>query len=486
MKKIRLNKPSNKTAQNDRALKLFGNGADGNVVISTNQTISRDMYYNNLTVNSGITLFTNGFKIFVKGTLANSGTVGMPSGTSQTTSVLAGSVMTRDDGTAGYNSADAIDGSIASIASIDDYDSLIYGVRQTGLQVKRWYPGTKGTAGSDGADGADGTANPGGAAPSPAGGATAGNAGTAGTKGLKGTGGSFGQAGGSVVIVANNITGSGTFVSEGTTGASGTSGTSGNAGVAGNAGTTVAGTANLNPATANHTDAGTGATANHSDSGSGATANHHDSGSGAYANHAEGGAIAWHIAASNHPYSNPNHQHPHTVPGNPYHNPSHFLGALHNASTVIRATPPKTHNPAHHRPAAHTAGNAAHNAGHPTHKGHSHTKHVAAQDGHHANHFHVSGHNANHHDVANHNANTHNVSGHNANTHNVTGHTPGTVANHNPTYPGGTGGTANSGNPGNPGASGNPGAPGTLVVFTRNISTHIPNSNVTIIKDIDS
>ena len=496
MKKIRFNKPTNKTAQNDRALKLFGNGADGTVVISTNHSISRDMYYNNLTVNSGITLFTNGFKIFVKGTLANSGTVGMPSGTSQTTSVLAGSVMTRDDGSAGYSSADAIDGTIASIASIDDYDSLIYGVRQTGLQIKRWYPGAKGAAGSDGVDGTDGNANPGGAAPSPAGGATAGNAGPAGTKGFKGTGGSFGHAGGSVVIVANSITGSGTFVSEGTSGGSGTSGSSGNLGVSGNAGTTVAGNANLNPATANHTDAGTGATANHTDAGSGATANHHDSGSGHTANHGNGGGIAWHNPATNNPTSNPNHQHPHNVAGNSFHNPGAHYGAAHNPSTVIRATPPKTHNAAHHRPASHVAGNVGHNPSHHTHKGHSHTIHTAAAHGHNPNHPFVNGYNPNHHAVGNHNANghsvsghnanTHNVTGHNANTHNVTGHSPGTVAGHNPSFPGGIAGTANSGNSGTSGTSGTAGAPGTLVIFTRDITTNIANSNVTIIKDIDS
>jgi len=33
--------------------KVFGNGVDGTVVISTNQFLSRDMYYNSLTVNSG-------------------------------------------------------------------------------------------------------------------------------------------------------------------------------------------------------------------------------------------------------------------------------------------------------------------------------------------------------------------------------------------------------------------------------------------------
>ena len=457
MAKFRFNTPSNKAAQNDRAIKMFGNGADGNVIISTNQTISRDMYYNNLTVNNGITLFTNGFKIFVKGTLENNGTVGMPSGTSQTTSVLAGSVMTRDDGTAGYDSADAIDGSIASIASIDDFDSLIYGVRQTGLQIRRWYPGSKGADGADGADGTDGTANPGSAGSG--GGSGSGNAGTAGTKGSKGTAGTFGQSGGSVVIVANNIIGSGTFVSQGTSGTSGTSGGSGNPGVAGNAGTTIAAAPFHNPGGHNpgghnpggHNPSGVNP---HSDTGSGATANPHtDTGAGGH-------------PGNTFTFSNPNHQHPHTVPGNPGHNAGRHVAAHHRPA---RNSPPKVS--AAHDPAHFTPGNPFHNASHHTHKGHSHPKSNPPV--------------ANYHAPGNHNANTH-VAGnpHPGNPHPGNPH-PGNPG-HNPDYPGGAGGTANPGNAGNPGTSGNPGAPGTLVVFTRNISSHIANSNVTIIKDIDS
>ena len=53
----------------------FGNGLDGNVTITSNTTLTRDMYYNNLTINSGVTLKTNGYKIFVKGTLINNGII---------------------------------------------------------------------------------------------------------------------------------------------------------------------------------------------------------------------------------------------------------------------------------------------------------------------------------------------------------------------------------------------------------------------------
>lgn len=53
--------------------RLAGDGSDGDVTISAPTTITRDMYYNNLTVNS--TLTTDGYKIFVKGTLSGSGTI---------------------------------------------------------------------------------------------------------------------------------------------------------------------------------------------------------------------------------------------------------------------------------------------------------------------------------------------------------------------------------------------------------------------------
>ena len=39
------------------------------VTISSNTSLTRDMYYNNLTINSSCDLDTNGYKVFVKGTL---------------------------------------------------------------------------------------------------------------------------------------------------------------------------------------------------------------------------------------------------------------------------------------------------------------------------------------------------------------------------------------------------------------------------------
>jgi hypothetical protein len=48
---------------------IFGNGADGNDTIAANTTLTRDTYYHDLTVGSGVTLNPGGFRIFVSGTL---------------------------------------------------------------------------------------------------------------------------------------------------------------------------------------------------------------------------------------------------------------------------------------------------------------------------------------------------------------------------------------------------------------------------------
>jgi hypothetical protein len=48
---------------------LFGNGSDGDETISSATTLTRDMYYRNLTVAAGQTLDAGGYRIFVSGTL---------------------------------------------------------------------------------------------------------------------------------------------------------------------------------------------------------------------------------------------------------------------------------------------------------------------------------------------------------------------------------------------------------------------------------
>lgn len=67
----------------------FGDGSDGNVTISSSTTLTRDMFYNNLTVTS--TLTTGNFRIFVKGTISGAGTIKVDPGTTGYFSYTSGS-----------------------------------------------------------------------------------------------------------------------------------------------------------------------------------------------------------------------------------------------------------------------------------------------------------------------------------------------------------------------------------------------------------
>lgn len=77
---------------------LYGSGADGNVTVSSNTTLTRDMYYNNLTISDGIHLNTAGYKVFVRNSLslssasANQATtsIGLKNGSSAVGSLSSG------------------------------------------------------------------------------------------------------------------------------------------------------------------------------------------------------------------------------------------------------------------------------------------------------------------------------------------------------------------------------------------------------------
>jgi len=60
-------------------LAFFGDGSDGNDTTAGggagDLTLTRDMFYDNLTVTAGDTITTGGFRIFVKGTLTNNGII---------------------------------------------------------------------------------------------------------------------------------------------------------------------------------------------------------------------------------------------------------------------------------------------------------------------------------------------------------------------------------------------------------------------------
>jgi hypothetical protein len=330
--------------------KIFGAGSDGTVTISTNTHLSRDMYYANLTVNSGITLFTNGFKIFVSNGLVNNGTIGMPTAVGQTTTIMAGSTMTRVDASVGFVSADALSGSL-TIDEIKDFETLLTGVIQKSANRRVWFAGAAGAAGNPGGAGGTGASgNPGTANAGGGGNATAGTAGTGGAGGAGGSGGAPGTAGlggGSVIILAKSITGSGTFVSESTAGTSGGGGTAGASGAAGNPGSSgqnQSGTAGHNPTghASGHNPGGSGHNpGGHNPPGHSHTAGHHQAPNCQHDTHHNYGYCFGHHPGHHNPchqHTNPGSAHPgnafshpgnpfhHSHPGNPFHNPSYAGG----------------------------------------------------------------------------------------------------------------------------------------------------------------
>lgn len=242
---------------------LFGSGEDGDVTITNGQTVtlSSDMYYDNLTVNSGGTLFTNGFRVFVNDTLTNNGTIGFPSGSSDVTTNPA-SISRRSHTAVSYGIGQA--SNTVTEGELYDLDDVIggYYVLSNGT-IRSLEGGDPGTDGADGSITANATAGnagsagtyPGAAVGAPGG---AGNPGTAGNAATAGTGGSRGAGGGVVLIIARTVTGSGEIVSLGTAGTSGNAAVQGTDGSDGTAAPNIAAYANPgNPNPAGH-NAGSG------------------------------------------------------------------------------------------------------------------------------------------------------------------------------------------------------------------------------------
>jgi hypothetical protein len=54
---------------------IFGDAPDGSVVVAVDTVLTRDMFYDNLTINPGVTLYSNGWRIFVRDTITLNGTI---------------------------------------------------------------------------------------------------------------------------------------------------------------------------------------------------------------------------------------------------------------------------------------------------------------------------------------------------------------------------------------------------------------------------
>ena len=240
---------------------VYGGGFDGNVVISSNTSLSRDMYYNNLTINTGVHLNTNGFRVFVRGTLILNGSIGVKNDISVSSGTVSGNV-TSSGSSVTYSIGGAGSGTTATqipASLLNDVQSAISGAYRDSSGILRALAG-----GSSGTKGNDGTLTPGTDSPATwpnsAGVAGAlgqhpphahsvgvqggrGASGTPGTRGslaspgTAGVGGAGGAGGPVVLVVAKNVSGSGTFFSQGRAGLVKTAAVAPGAVSAGSAGT---------------------------------------------------------------------------------------------------------------------------------------------------------------------------------------------------------------------------------------------------------
>jgi len=217
---------------------LFGNGEDGDVTISADTSLSEDMYYSNLTIDSGKTLNPNGWRVFVKNTLTLNGDLGVKeSVASVSAGSLSGTVGVGQsvvDGLGGAGEPDGYEpgftftgsGSVTSSLGIDSSDfydlrAAVNAYQRRGGDFLRVKGGAGGGTGADGVGGAGAAGN------WPPNANTVGAPGGKGSAGTGGTGGAGARGGGVVMLAARVITGEGGIYSEGGAGVAGTAGSGG-------------------------------------------------------------------------------------------------------------------------------------------------------------------------------------------------------------------------------------------------------------------
>jgi len=89
---VRVNAPDPLAEYINSADEIYGTGVDGSVQITADAHLISDMFYYNLTIDPSITLFTDGYRVFVKNllTLGDNSVIGNPGGFSGTGTLLSG------------------------------------------------------------------------------------------------------------------------------------------------------------------------------------------------------------------------------------------------------------------------------------------------------------------------------------------------------------------------------------------------------------
>ena len=225
----------------------YGTGFDGSATIAGNTTLTSDKYYTDLTINTGISLFPDGYRIFVSGTLTLTGTgkingdgtnggtgnSGGSGGTTVPNGTIGGGTAGGAGGAlvgagvAGGNQANPVIGRVGGVGGTGDN-----GVSAGGVAGTASNPTTDNGGPSilyeiiDAVRGRDLAGNQ----------FRGGTGGGGGGGGISNKGGGGGGGGGVVIVCAKTITGGGTISANGGTGGMGGTGAANQAGGGGGGG----------------------------------------------------------------------------------------------------------------------------------------------------------------------------------------------------------------------------------------------------------
>lgn len=214
----------------------WGDGSDGVVTLTANTSLSRDMFYDQLIINSGVTLSPSGYRIFAKTSIINNGTIDY-SGTNGT----AGSGVNHGNG--GTLAGGSLPAAASGGNGGNQLNSGVNGASAPSIGNGGSGGGNGGSGGvfggGGGGTGGNATAtlnnprtfmgayllfDPNGTAISrhaPAGGAGGGGGGGTGSTGQGGGGGGGGSSGGFISIFAKSIVNSGKISTNGGNGGKG-------------------------------------------------------------------------------------------------------------------------------------------------------------------------------------------------------------------------------------------------------------------------
>jgi hypothetical protein len=196
---------------------IYGTGSDGTVIIASNTSLSRDMYYDNLTINTGVHLNTNGYRVFVKNALTLTGNIGVNSSQTVSTGTISGAVAL------GFGSiTKAIGGNSGgntfTASQITDSDKKNIEALVSGIVIDSSGVISAIRGGSSGALGTPGVLTPatsGGTGELTRNPLAPGGPGTPGTSVPIATGGDGGTGGPVVAVIAKIINGSGSILAQG-------------------------------------------------------------------------------------------------------------------------------------------------------------------------------------------------------------------------------------------------------------------------------